>query len=140
MVKISPSIVSEISYEGAKSYPEECCGALFGSIYEGIRLVKEAKPLANVQAIDREQKFLISPQQYRIAEKAARQKNLTLLGFYHSHPDHPPEPSQYDLENALPGFVYLIVAIHGGGAGRLNAWVLRENRLRFDEHPIDVSI
>ena len=62
-----------------------------------------------------------------------------MLGFYHSHPDHPARPSQYDLDHAWPVFAYVIVSVEGGMPGALTSWRLREDRSAFDEEPVAVT-
>ena len=69
-------------------------------------------------------------------EKAAREKDLDIIGFYHSHPDAPARPSQYDLEHAWPWYSYVIVAIKSGEADAMTSWVLQEDRQTFGEEDI----
>lgn len=138
MIRIPKHIEHEIRYHAERSYPEEGCGMLLGTSGEGIRHVHEVTHVPNAQELDRDQKFLITPDQYRRAEKIAREKHLELLGVYHSHPNHPPEPSQYDLEHALPGFAYVIVSVMGKKSENITCWTLSESRLRFDECTIQI--
>ena len=69
------------------------------------------------------------------AELEAGRRGLDVLGFYHSHPDHPAEPSEYDREHALPGYVYVIVAVDNGGAGEVKSWSLSPDRTAFAPEP-----
>ena len=73
-------------------------------------------------------------------ERAASAAGAELLGFYHSHPDHPARPSQYDLDHALPNFSYIIVSVAAGVAGDVRSWKLREDRSAFDEETLSVLI
>jgi len=92
--------------------------------------------LANERVDERERRFFISPQQVLMAERRARQDGLLLLGFYHSHPDHPAIPSEYDRQHALPWYSYVIVSVQGGEPGELRSWRLRDDRSAFDEEPL----
>jgi proteasome lid subunit RPN8/RPN11 len=83
-------------------------------------------------------RFEITPTDFLAAEKAAAEAGDAVIGIYHSHPDHPAEPSGYDLENALPYYSYLIVSVAGGKAGRLTSWRLKDDRSRFEAETLTV--
>ena len=119
----------EIRRHGAETYPNECCGAL---IADGDRIV-EAFRLPNTTAEGPRRRFMIGPQDYRLAEARASERRGTLAGFYHSHPDHPAVPSQHDLAQAWPNLTYIIVAVREGTPGDLKSWRLREDRSGFEE-------
>ena len=76
-------------------------------------------------------RYEISPQDYIRADREARQAGLDIVGFYHSHPDHPARPSQFDLDNAWPELIYVIVSVNKGQAGEMTAWKLADDRSRF---------
>jgi proteasome lid subunit RPN8/RPN11 len=78
-------------------------------------------------------RFLVRPADYRAAESRASELGGELLGFYHSHPDHPARPSQFDLDHAWPSFAYVIVSVMAGSARDMTVWFLAEDRSRFDE-------
>jgi proteasome lid subunit RPN8/RPN11 len=90
-------------------------------------------PLANTTEEGPRRRFLVRPSDYRLAESRAREIGVELLGFYHSHPDHPAKPSQYDLDHAWPTFAYVIVAVAAGAAGDMTVWYLQDDRSRFLE-------
>jgi proteasome lid subunit RPN8/RPN11 len=117
---------------GRDTYPHECCGAMLGR--DGV--VVEAFPLPNTTEEGPRRRFLVRPQDYRAAERLAAERGLDLLGFYHSHPDHPARPSQYDLDHAWPVFSYVIVSVRDGVAHELTSWRLRDDRSVFDEEPV----
>jgi len=123
-----PEVLAEIRAHGVETYPHECCGALIAR--EG-RIV-EAYRLPNTTAASARRRFRIGPSDYRLAEERADAAGGTLAGFYHSHPDHPAEPSAHDLELAWPNFVYIIVSVRAGTAGDLTAWRLRDDHSGFD--------
>jgi proteasome lid subunit RPN8/RPN11 len=129
-VRLSEVARTTILSHASDTYPHECCGALYGGD-EGI--VAEALPLPNTTEEGPRRRFLVRPKDYRTAEAHASRVGRTLLGFYHSHPDHPARPSQHDLEHAWPTFVYLITSVVRGEADGTTAWRLREDRSQFDE-------
>jgi len=119
----------EIRRHGAETYPNECCGAL---IADGDRIV-EAFRLPNTTAEGPRRRFMIGPQDYRLAEARASERQGTLAGFYHSHPDHPARPSATDLAQAWPNLTYIIVAVREGTPEDLKSWRLLEDRSGFEE-------
>jgi len=114
------------------AYPNECCGVLLGKEVGGWKSVVEARALENAQGESPRNRFLITADVVLENDRYARQKGLDILGFYHSHPDHPPVPSEYDLENAWPWFSYLIVAVNRGNPGEATSWELAEDWSRFN--------
>ena len=120
---------AEIRRHAADTYPDECCGALIAA---GDGIV-EAYRLPNTTAAGARRRFLIGPEDYRLAEGRARELQGVLAGFYHSHPDHPARPSQHDLEQAWPNLTYIIVAVSQGAPAELRSWRLLEDRSGFEE-------
>lgn len=135
-LQLSQQAEQVIRAHAQADYPHECCGALIGVEQGDWRVVHYALRLANEQTEARERRFFISPQQVLMAERRARQEGLLLLGFYHSHPDHPAIPSEYDRQHALPWYSYVIVSVQQGEPSELRSWRLREDRSAFDEEPI----
>ena len=121
-----------IRAHGAETYPNECCGALYGR--DGV--VSATYALPNTTEEGPRRRFLVRPEDYREAERRATQLGAELLGFYHSHPDHPARPSQYDLDHAWPFFSYIIVAVRGGAPEDMTSWRLREDRSVFDQEAL----
>jgi proteasome lid subunit RPN8/RPN11 len=126
---IAAEALDEIRRHASEAYPDECCGALIAS---GGRII-EAFRLPNTTAAGARRRFRIGPSDYRLSEQRAQEKNATLAGFYHSHPDHPARPSQHDLEQAWPNFAYIIVAVNGGTPGDITSWRLRDDRSAFEQ-------
>ena len=116
-----------------RAYPHECCGALLGVVgaddARSVAARYEADNRREAEAAPR--RFLISPDDYRAIERSAREQSLDVLGFYHSHPDHPARPSEYDREHAFPWYSYVIVAVHDGIAGETTSWILGDDRVAF---------
>ena len=113
MTTLPQTLFDEIERHGRDAYPEECVGALIGTVAAGgtARTVQRLFPIDNRSGDNRKRRYLVSPLDYLAAERAADSAGNTLLGFYHSHPEHPAEPSATDLDLAQPNFVYIIVSI-----------------------------
>ena len=126
---VDATIDGAIRRHGEETYPHECCGALVGS---GTR-VTATVALPNTTEEGPRRRFMVRPSDYRVAEQQAGVLGGDLLGFYHSHPDHPARPSQYDLDHAWPTFAYIIVAVAAGKSAAMTVWYLKEDRSAFDE-------
>jgi proteasome lid subunit RPN8/RPN11 len=131
-LSLQPGVAEAIRAHGVETYPNECCGALIGR--DGV--VTHTLALPNVTDEGPRRRFRVSDRDYLQCEKRARELGGELLGFYHSHPDHPARPSQYDLDHALPFFSYIIVAVRTGTPEDMTSWRLREDRSAFDEESL----
>jgi proteasome lid subunit RPN8/RPN11 len=129
---MQPGVSDAIRHHGVETYPDECCGALIGR--DGVVTATYALPNTTEEGPRR--RFRVRPQDYREAERRASASGGDLLGFYHSHPDHPARPSQYDLDHAWPVFSYIIVSVQAGVAKDMTSWRLREDRSAFDEEQL----
>ena len=132
-ISLGPGVEEAIRRHGAETYPNECCGALVGR--DGV--VTAAYALPNTTEEGPRRRFMVRPQDYREAERRASESGAELLGFYHSHPDHPARPSQYDLDHAWPFFSYIIVAVRAGTPEVMTSWRLRDDRSTFDQESIN---
>jgi proteasome lid subunit RPN8/RPN11 len=126
---ITSGVDAAIRIHGQQTYPHECCGALVGRS----GFVTDVVALPNTTDEGPRRRFMVRPSDYQLAERRATELGGELLGFYHSHPDHPARPSQYDLDHAWPTFAYIIVAVADGAAGDITVWYLQEDRSRFEE-------
>lgn len=131
-VTLSEAVLASIRDHGRDTYPNECCGALIGRNGQ----VLESFALPNMTEEGPRRRFLVRPADYRAAETRAAERGSELIGFYHSHPDHPARPSQYDLDHAWPVFSYVIVSVRDGEPRELRSWRLREDRSQFDEEEV----
>mgnify|MGYP001772941914 CR=1 FL=1 len=139
MIHLTEEIISEIKSHGEKTYPEECCGILLGKFEIDKKFVFEILKIENSRETERERRFLITPQDYIKAERYAREKGFDIVGIYHSHPDHPAKPSDYDREHALPFLSYIIVSVENGITKEINSWVLSEDRVKFEFEEIKIK-
>jgi len=138
-VQLSKAVDRAIRTHGEETYPYECCGFLLGKADESIRKVDGIYRQENQIDSSRETRYLIRPEAYKNAEKQAKETGQELVGIYHSHPDHPSRPSQYDLDHAWPWYAYLILSVQSGKADSLEAWHMREDRSAFDEVILHVA-
>ena len=126
---LEASVAIAIRRHGEETYPHECCGALVGGNGRATSVVA----LPNTTEEGPRRRFLVRPSDYRLAEQRATEAGGELLGFYHSHPDHPARPSQYDLDHAWPTFAYVIVAVAEGTARDMTVWYLKDDRTTFEK-------
>jgi proteasome lid subunit RPN8/RPN11 len=133
-LEIDAAALGRMEAHAAAAYPDECCGALIGRADPPA--VVEAIPLPNATEEGPRRRFLVRPADYLAAEREAARRGLELLGFYHSHPDHPARPSQTDLERAWPTLHYVILSVARGEPTELRAWRLADDRRAFVEIPV----
>jgi len=139
MLRLSSELEKKIRADGEAAYPNECCGVLIGEVDNaGIKTVKSTLTIDNARE-DGEQyhRFLITPEDMMKAEQTARANKLDVIGFYHSHPDHPSAPSGYDKDHALPFYSYVIVSVDKGKAQVLTSWELTDDRSDFVQEKIN---
>lgn len=135
-IAVDAADLEAIGRHGVATYPEECCGFLLGRVDGASTAVERVVPAANERQDSRHNRFVMSPETVLAAHKEARAAGLAVVGYYHSHPDHPAEPSEFDREHAWPGLSYLIVSIRGGQVERTRSWRLRDDRERFEEETV----
>lgn len=138
VLTIGENLLEEIRQHGARAYPNECCGALLG--LPSADDLKEVRALLSLdnrrQGEAARTRFLVTAEDFRAAEKAARAQGLEIVGFYHSHPDHPARPSEFDREHALPWYSYVVVRVAGGRPQEATSWVLADDRSQFLPEPM----
>lgn len=138
-LKISQSDFDTIECEGQRTFPEECCGFILGKKDGDDRNVTKLLSADNMREDEaRHNRFSISPQDYMKGDKAARAEGLDILGFYHSHPNAPARPSQFDLDHAWPWYSYVIVSIMDGEPKNMTSWIMDDDRSKFSEETINV--
>jgi proteasome lid subunit RPN8/RPN11 len=121
----------QIEADGMAEYPNECCGILYGRDVDGKRIVEELETVPNdFEAGEQYHRFSITPATLMKAERKCSAGKM-VLGFYHSHPDHPARPSEYDRVHAWPFYSYVIVAIDQKKPVDMTSWVLDETTEQF---------
>jgi proteasome lid subunit RPN8/RPN11 len=137
MITVSEHLLGEIRAHGVRDYPYECCGLLLGRFAEEGKIVQETYPISNAREESaKRNRFLIEPEELMRGERYARARDLEVVGFYHSHPDSPAVPSQYDLEHAWPTYSYIIVSTSAGQANDLFSWEQEPDRSRFNREEL----
>lgn len=136
MLLLAKHLEQEIRDHGARDYPHECCGAMMGSDTGAGRQVRSLFPLVNRRDDSPRNRFSITPDDFRAAERAAAERGLELIGWYHSHPDHPARPSEFDREHAWPWYSYVIVSVAAGAPQDLTSWVLQDDRSGFEPEEV----
>lgn len=135
-LRVSDVLLDRIRDEGERAYPSECCGVLAGrsgGSKEVVRLVAMAN-----QRTDDPHRYLISPGDLLRTTAELSRSGLEVLGFYHSHPDHPAAPSTFDVDHAWPWYSYIIVGVHQGRAGEITSWELEDDGRAMRPELIDI--
>jgi proteasome lid subunit RPN8/RPN11 len=139
MITIAEAQLNEIREHGVRDYPYECCGLLLGRYRENGKVVTETYPISNAREESaKRNRFLITPEELLRGERYARERDLEVVGFYHSHPDSPAVPSNYDLEHAWPTYSYIIVSTSEGQATDLFSWEQQPDRSRFNREEVGI--
>ena len=136
-LKIRKELLRRIHAHGVETYPHECCGALLGRDGDGSREVVELVPLENRRNDSPRNRFEVTPEDVRLAEKIASEKQIELIGWYHSHPDAPARPSEFDREHAWPWYSYVIVSVLQREPRDTTSWRLRDDRSAYDSESIE---
>lgn len=126
-----------IGRHGEATFPEECCGFLIGRAAAEATVVERVLPVDNERQDSRHNRYVIEPDTVLAAHKEARAAGADVVGYYHSHPDHPSRPSDFDREHAWPGLSYLIVSVMKGRVADARSWRLADDRERFDEEILE---
>jgi proteasome lid subunit RPN8/RPN11 len=140
MLIVPPKILEQIHEHGESAYPEEGAGFMLGKEEQDQRTVTQLFITENArEETARQNRYLVTPKEYLQAEVMADQLGLSLIGVFHSHPDHPNQPSDFDREWAQPNFSYVITNINLGMAAESRSWRLEEDRSRFIEERIHIK-
>lgn len=135
-LKIGHGDVKHIHDHAKETYPEECSGVMVGMDTGDMKVVVDIWRAENTHEDERSRRFLIDPKEYIAFEKRADEKDMDILGVYHSHPDHPAEPSEYDRDHAWPGWSYIIASVSGEEIKDMRSWLLKGDRSGYDEEKI----
>ncbi|MBW3582223.1 MAG: M67 family metallopeptidase [Euryarchaeota archaeon] len=143
-LRIHRDLIEQIRAHGAETYDEECCGILIGredhmagQVPDDILVsVIEARRIANSKEGERQRRFIIDPLEILAIEDELEGSDRRIVGYYHSHPDHPAKPSEFDRQHAWPGLSYLILAVEKGEPKALTSWRLSEDRTEFRLEPV----
>lgn len=138
-VMLSPENRRAIGAHLEAAYPNEGAGFLLGEAKGDVMQIVSLLPLQNQREAEAQyHRYELAPQDFVRAEVEAARLGLSLIGVFHSHPDHPARPSEFDRDHALPNFAYLITSVVGGEAQVTTAWSLREDRMAFEEAALKI--
>ena len=136
---IPKAILDQIHRHGEKAYPEEGAGLMLGEIHEDDREVDTLLFLDNAREEGaRHNRYLLTAEDMLRGEREADRLDLAILGIFHSHPDHPDQPSEYDREWAIPWYSYLITSVQQGQAKSSRSWRLADDRSTFTAEELDI--
>jgi len=140
MITVPNEKITEIREHGVRDYPYECCGLLLGHYTAAGKIVTETYPISNAREESaKRNRFLIQPEELMRGERYAASHDLEVVGFYHSHPDSPAVPSNYDLEHAWPTYSYIIVSTRADQATDLFSWEQEPDRTRFNQEEMEIA-
>jgi proteasome lid subunit RPN8/RPN11 len=132
-IVLKKELMEEMKDHAVRTYPMECCGFVFGTETTDERQVSEIQSVINSKQGDQRRRFEIDPMDYLKAERYALAHDITLLGIYHSHPDHPAIPSEHDLKQAVPFFSYLILSTGKEKVNKVTSWQLEDQKFEEEE-------
>lgn len=132
MLTITPAIKALIEQHAEATYPHECCGVLVGRT-DGGRIAVEAHRTGNLNTVRAHDRFELDPRDYMRIDREAHTRGLDIIGIYHSHPDHPAQPSATDLAAAWEGYSYVIVSVRKGVAGDFHSFELHGGAFAQEE-------
>jgi proteasome lid subunit RPN8/RPN11 len=138
-LRVTAEIAEQIRALGAAGYPHEICGALLGRDADEAREVVALFPLDNRQEDSPRNRFSVTADDVRSAERAAHAQALEVVGWYHSHPDHPARPSEFDREHAWPWYSYIIVSVAAGAAEEITSWRLEDDRSSYQAEALEIA-
>ncbi|MGR3221220.1 MAG: Mov34/MPN/PAD-1 family protein [Candidatus Anammoxibacter sp.] len=137
MIKIDQKNLETIKAFVKNAYPDECCGLLAGKAVGEKREVVEIHSLTNLNTERSKDRYEIDPAEYMKVDRDVFARKLDIIGIYHSHPDHPSKPSEFDAGRAWEGYSYLIVAIANGNEFDMKSWVFHDSTKTFEEEEIE---
>ncbi|MCS6806974.1 MAG: M67 family metallopeptidase [Acidobacteriota bacterium] len=135
-IKLTDKHRTAIALQAERTYPHECCGLLLGRELHGAKVVEDLWPCDNAWVESPQNRSLIPSEQVLQCDREARARGLEIIGFYHSHPNVPARPSEFDREHALPWWSYIIISVQNGKVAELRSWRLRDDRSQFDQEEI----
>ena len=134
-IKISKAMLEEIYQHGEEAFPFECCGALVGLAGNPSTVVKIVR-LTNVNETNPRRRYEIDPLELAKVDREVEEQGYEIIGIYHSHPDHPARPSEFDRTHAWPNWSYMVLSVMRGKATRITSWRLSSSHVFQEEDMI----
>lgn len=139
-IVIPQTVMERVRQHAEETYPHECCGLFVGHVdADGLRRVVRAERARNTNTERAHDRFELHPEDFLRIDREARAEGYEVIGCYHSHPDHPAEPSEYDAERAFPAFSYLIVSVQQGKSTDAYSWQFNEAIGQFGQEAVEYS-
>jgi proteasome lid subunit RPN8/RPN11 len=133
-ILLNPALQQRVFQQMEAAYPNEGGGFLLGTPEGNSVRIEDITQVENVfETEEQYHRYAMTPQDWMRLEDEAEARGLSLVGYYHSHPDSPAIPSVYDRDHALPNFVYIITSVQDGKAVDMRVWRLRSDRTQFDQ-------
>lgn len=139
MLRISRSVLEDIQGHMQETYPHECCGLIIGASANGVRQALDSRRCRNLNEERAADRYELDPSDMLRAEQELAGTGRDIVGVYHSHPDHPSRPSEFDRDHAWPGWSYMIGSVMNGQVRSVRSWELDDSAGRFDEEPLEVE-
>ncbi|NDJ61776.1 MAG: M67 family metallopeptidase [Chloroflexi bacterium] len=140
LIVLSETLQAQIFAQMEAAYPNEGGGFLLGALEAETVTIREIVQIENVFAAEEQyHRYAMTPADWMRLEDDAEARGLTLVGYYHSHPNAAPIPSTFDRDHALPNFTYLITSVQAGKAVEMRGWRLRPDRQQFDEQTLKIA-
>jgi proteasome lid subunit RPN8/RPN11 len=136
-VRITRAAHEEIEAHGAEGYPDEICGILLGP--RGDRTATETRRARNIVVERSRDRYEIDPRDHIRIQREADAGGMDIVGYYHSHPDHPAQASRFDTERAWAGYFYVIVSVANGKPVDMNAFIADKDGGPFRPEPLEVD-
>ena len=143
-LRISTELAERVRQHAAQTYPHECCGALLGhegntnGSHAAAREVLDFLPLINRRDDSPRNRYSVAPLDVVDADEIAQARGMSLIGWYHSHPDHPARPSAYDRDHAWPWYSYIIISVYAGVPREMTSWRLNDDRTQYSQENIEI--
>jgi proteasome lid subunit RPN8/RPN11 len=139
MLQISKTAMDEIQGHMEETYPHECCGLIVGAIEGEARVGVTSRRCRNLNTERAADRYELDPKDMLAAQQELEGGPWDIIGIYHSHPDHPSEPSQTDLNHAWPGWSYMIGSVANGSLAKVQSWELNDSGDRFEEESMAIQ-
>lgn len=136
-ITIPRGVYEEIINHAKESYPNECCGVIVGGSMKG-RKIFDSQRATNTNTERANDRYIIDPRELNLIDKIARTQGMDIMGFYHSHPDHPDKPSATDREWGQPGYSYIIISVKGGTEVSVRSWIFNDDNEEFKEEKLEI--
>ena len=141
MIHINQHLINRMLKEARTAYPYECCGLLVGSKDNTGKVVNEAYPVENKNKVRAGDRYEIDPKEFDGIDQKAAKKGFNIIGIYHSHPDHPADPSAFDKEcaNVWTEYSYIIISVKNGKEEELKSWCFNSGKQEIEEEEVKIN-